>query len=177
MAVNFKSFLIAFYCIFISTTCVSDTTTNIGNEVVSLSLKKYRLAEKEYENKLKLCEKNVKVIPLQLIDKLGLSSEQEKIDALSTLSYRALESCLNGTEERFFRAAAIYREVAKKYKLTIDNASWYTEDFMYSHYWSRLEREVRYMKIDQNIRSKIEQINDLKAPFDLIKTIEGIRSE
>ena len=168
-----KFILMVFFLIAPLSNFARDDLPDISESAFNISLQKFKLAEKQLESAIANCTKNSKPVPVSLITPLGMNIDAIKI-ALFVLNDRAEATCEAGAREKFFFAAAIHREVARHYQKNAGDAVEYTEDLMLSHYWKKLEFEAKYLDIDEDIRTQLEAIEELKVPFLIFATLDQV---
>ncbi len=164
-------FVAAFFVPLVSVGCASLTVSSGG--AFDISLNRYESEKNQLESAIKRCDEKRDVVPALLISPLKMTVNEVKT-ALFVLNSRAEEACEGDARLRFFYASGVHRQVAKHYGLSAGDAEDYTEDLMFSQDWKKLEFEAQYLDIDENIRHKLEAIEELKVPFMVFETIDGL---
>lgn len=149
--------------------------TGISRSVFNFSQQQHVIAKQNLENAINNCDGKRKLIPSSLIIPLGMSMDEIKV-ALFVLNSRAENICESGTREKLFYTSGIHRVVSKHYGVSSGDAMDYTEELMLSQHWKKLEFEVKYLSLNENIRKKLEAIEELKSPFLIFKTIDEIKA-
>ena len=148
--------------------------TGISASAFNISQLRYARAHDNFESAIAKCRKKRKSIPASLITPLGMTLDEVKA-ALFILNHRAVNICEGDKLEKFLYAAAVHRVISKYYGVNAGTAGKYTDDFIFTRHWTTLEFEVKYLNIDENIREKLESIEELKSPFLIFQTLDEIK--
>jgi hypothetical protein len=173
MAAAFNSLLAI--CLVFSTfsSCAKESNPAIEDDAYTIALQQYQSAKLALEQAVTRCESGRQSVPAEKISPLGLTSEQMKV-ALYTLNARAEARCEKGLREQFFYTASVYRMTAKHYGRDPGDAVQYNEEEMLSHLWRQLEFEAKYLRIDKEVRSALENMEALQVPFKIFETLDNL---
>jgi len=150
--------------------------SEISELAYKISENRYELAKNNLENAIEICDKKRKTVPPSLISPLGMEMNEIKT-ALFVLNGRAEEVCEGEARLNFFYVSGIHRQVSKYYGLSPGDAENYTEDLLFSQEWKKLEFEAKYLNINKDTRQKLEAIEELKVPFKIFQTIDGLEKK
>ena len=152
--------------------------TDEETETLAFSLKKAITAMGALDVVIGECDKPIrgKVLDPALLKVFTLTDDEWK-SALSTLHYRALNHCINkdGVHHRALVARMQFKNNEKS--ITGKNATKipYTPELICCDMGSSGSRhEMRYSKLDQKVRQRLEAIPGINEPFDFIRTLEAL---
>jgi len=158
MAVVFNKYIIGFFLIFSSFIVIAEgTEIEFEKKMMSMALKEFLNAKKAAENIIDSCEKmeeNI-VIPRSSVLSIDLSLRDLEI-SLYYLNRKARDDC--GT-------------TAKHYDREAGEALPYTEEKLYGSAWREFRIKLDYYGIEASKRKALENIVELKKPFNLHKTL------
>ncbi|REL26454.1 hypothetical protein DXX93_07575 [Thalassotalea euphylliae] len=138
----------------------------------SLILRSYSESLAELENSEEQCEKQATVLPKNLFSGINLSKKEME----AVLLYKQHETfihCTMAERYKYFMSASLLRAKKPKSAKMVD-----ASNNINSYYFLRLlETEVEYKKIEQSKRDKIDKLEPLKSPFDLMSSLDVIVNE
>lgn len=148
-------------------------------EILQLARERMQETFIKLERRIRDCDDNLRrvtVVSPAVIPKLPLS-EQDWGTALLYLSARATIRCEGDVWGEALLAYTRFRNFEKR--LTGGNATdtspYNLEILCCIGEFGALETEVRYRKLDPQIRLKLESIPELNQPFNPIRTLEAMR--
>ncbi len=173
MAVVFNKYIIGVFLIFSSFAVIAEgTEIEFEKKMMSMALEEFLSAKEVAENIIDSCEKMEKniVIPRSSVLSIDISSRDLEI-ALYYLNRKARDDCEGSYLAQFYVSASRYRATAKHYGREAEEALPYTEEKLYGSAWREFRIKLDYYGIEASKRKALENIAELKKPFNLHKTL------
>ena len=116
------------------------------------------------------CTNKTNILVSNTFDKLNLTQEQINI-VLRYKNTNAFVFCSNDARLQYYRAALLLRTYSDKFTKTVDAS----DELISYHDIKLIELDKKYISINQNIRFKIDKIETLNKPFNLIESFDSTK--
>ncbi|WP_272016503.1 hypothetical protein [Pseudomonas aeruginosa] len=171
MVANFKG-LVLFLMILPFSVCSAE---QLGEDGVLVELIRRQLDEATVNAQARVpaCLESDKVLPADLFDSLELTDEDKRVTLLYSLT-RNQWACRKGVAMELLLARQMARQVGLPVFSEADDPAGRVTAESVSGRYSMLGYEARYLAIAQGTRARLEAIEALRQPFDLIRSAQAL---
>lgn len=140
-----------------------------SNEYKKLLLERYHNSISKYEKQEQDCKVLSKVLPQETFSNISLT-ETELISALSFYYYKAHLVCTTKARVEYLAYATLLSLNSESAKGMVDASN----EMLTYDYKTYVEQEIEYMKLDADLRTKLDEISHLKFPFLLVESFQNL---
>lgn len=177
MVVVINKYAIGVFLLFVSSIVVAGSTeTEFEKIIMSIALEEFLSAKKTAENIIDDCEKMGKNIVISRSSVLSIDIPLKDLEiSLYYLNRKAADDCEGSHLAQFYVSASRYRATAEHFGRKAEEALPYTEENLYGNAWREFRIKVDYYGVEESKRKALESIAELKKPFNLHKTLAGLK--
>lgn len=159
---NFTQFTFALGALVVATLALADSAAQRARIDFNQAIVKVD----ELEQK---CYADLPVLAPDVFNEVSLDTEQART-VLSYFYYRALASCTEAAVSNFVLKAAVLSELSPSEREEIKDGS----SLIIQPHVAVLEHEAQYIKLPPEIRIRLDRIEALRQPFDLIMSGDAL---